>query len=117
MDHTVSYIADYIGWHLESSTFTCFLIMLQHHGLVDGDGSTRKGGFNPGFLSTHRAYQVFPRPSFSWIAQTYNTSDVFTTVELGEIVARYTTVTDNGTIVEKCTNEVCMLLYSQIRKR
>ena len=120
-DHTVSYRTDYIG--KLPSWIRCF------HLFHDNASSTNKNFYTMAWsmetvqqgkvdfirvsflLAGHTKFS--PDLLFSRIAQMYNRSDMFTTVEFGEIVARYATVvTDDGTIV--CDWRNALMKYSKL---
>ena len=120
-DHTISYLSDYLSklptWvrriHLfldnASSTNKKFYTMawameLVQQGIMDF--------IQVSFLiAGHTKFSL--DLLFSKIAQTYNRSDVFTTEELREIVARYATVVHgDGTIV--CDWRNVLMKYSKL---
>ena len=120
-DHTVTYLGDYISklptWikriHLfldnASSTNKHFYTMAWAMEMVQqGKVSFLRVSF---LIAGHTKFS--PDLLFSRIAQTYNKSDVFTTAELGEIVARYATVViDDGTMV--CDWRSVLTKYSKL---
>ena len=120
-DHTVSYLLDWIyklpEWvkrvhifldNTSSTNKNCYLMAWACELIQQQKVSFLRVSF---LIAGHTKFS--PDQLFSKIAQSYNRSDVFTTLELKEIVSRYADVIiDNGEIV--CDWRSSMTKYSKL---